>query len=107
MDQIIHTQKIGHSPATVSEWSIDGTFRISRHWTGTANVRYDVASNTTAQAGIGLQYRNECVDITLSASRRFTSSIILTPSTDFSFTVGLRGFSAKTNDKSYTRTCSN
>lgn len=93
--------------ATVSEWSIDGSYRISRHWIGTANWRYDVATNTTAQAGFGLQYRNECVDITLSASRRFTSSIILTPSTDFSFTVGLRGFSAKTSDKSYTRTCSN
>ncbi len=93
--------------ATVSEWSIDGSYRIARHWTGTANLRYDVATNTTAQAGIGLQYRNECVDITLSASRRFTSSIILTPSTDFSFTVGLRGFSAKTSDKTFKRSCSN
>jgi len=93
--------------ATVSEWSVDGHYRLSRHWTGTANWRYDVASDTTAQAGIGLQYRNECVDITLSASRRFTSSIILAPSTDFSFTVGLSGFSAKAGDKSYTRTCSN
>lgn len=93
--------------ATVSEWSIDGSYRLSRHWTGIANLRYDVASNTTAQAGLGVQYRNECVDITLSASRRFTSSIILTPSTDFNFTVGLRGFSTKTADKSYTRTCSN
>lgn len=94
-------------PATVSEWSVDGLYRLSRHWSGTAEVRYDVVSNKTAEAGLGLQYRNECVDLELSVSRRFTSSVILTPSTDFSFTVGLRGFSAQTSDASYRRRCSN
>jgi len=93
--------------ATQSEWSLDGYYRLSRHWTGTANWRFDVASRSTAEAGLGVQYRNECVDVNLSASRRFTSSIILTPSTDYSFTIGLRGFSAKTDDQSFTRTCSN
>ena len=92
-------------PSTVSEWSVDGLYRLSRHWTGSANIRYDVASNKTAEAGLGLQYRNECVEIELSLSRRFTSSVILTPSTDFGFTIGLKGFSAKTIDKSYNRRC--
>ncbi|MDU8926561.1 LPS assembly protein LptD [Alisedimentitalea sp. MJ-SS2] len=101
---------LGADPAedrasTVSEWSVDGLYRLSRHWTGSANVRYDVVSKTAAEAGMGLQYRNECVEIDLSVSRRFTSSVILTPSTDFSVTVGLKGFSAKTRDKSYTRKC--
>ncbi|UYV38899.1 LPS assembly protein LptD [Rhodobacteraceae bacterium D3-12] len=91
--------------STVSEWSIDGLYRFNRHWSGSANVRYDVASKTAAEAGIGLQYTNECIDIELSLSRSFTSSIVLTPSTDFSFTVGLRGFSANAGDKSYTRKC--
>ena len=58
-----------------------------------------------SRAGIGVTYTNECVDISLSASRRFTSSTILVPSTDISFTVGLRGFTTKTRDKSYVRTC--
>lgn len=92
---------------TVSEWSLDGLYRISRHWSGSANVRYDVAANKAAEAGMGLQYRNECVEVDLSLSRRFTSSIILTPSTSFSFTVGLKGFSARTRDASFTRTCRN
>ena len=93
-------------PSTVSEWSLDGLYRFDRHWTGSANVRYDVVSNKAAEAGLGVQYRNECVEIDLSVSRRFTSSVILTPSTDFSFTIGLKGFSARTSDKSYTRRCS-
>ncbi len=94
-------------PTTVSEWSVDGYYRFARHWTSTANWRYDVASDRTAEAGMGLQYRNECVEVNLSLSRRFTSSTILTPSTGFDFTVGLLGFTAKTGDKSYTRTCKN
>ena len=94
-------------PDTVSEWSIDGSYRFSRHWTGTANWRYDVSSQRTAEAGLGLQYRNECVEVNLSLSRRFTSSTIVDPSTDLGITVGLRGFSAQGFDNSYTRTCRN
>ncbi len=101
---------LGADPAedrasTISEWSLDGSYRFSRHWTGLANWRYDVASSETAEAGLGLQYQNECVEMTLSLSRRFTSSTIVEPSTDFGFTVALKGFSASTSDKSYTRTC--
>ena len=92
-------------PGTISEWAFDGSYRLSRHWTGSANWRYDVASDESVRAGLGIKYTNECVDIELSASRRFTSSTVLEPSTDISFTVGLRGFSARTQDKSYVRTC--
>ncbi len=94
-------------PNTISEWSVDGSYRMSRHWTGSANWRYDVASDRNVTAGIGLTYTNECVEAKLSASRRFTSSTILEPSTDLSLTVALRGFSVKNQDKSYVRTCRN
>ena len=92
-------------PGTVSEWAFDASYRLSRHWTGSAEWRYDVASDESVNAGVGVTYTNECVDVTLSASRRFTSSTILEPSTDISLTVGLRGFSARAEDKSYVREC--
>lgn len=92
-------------PGNVSEWAFDASYRLSRHWIGQADWRYDVAADDSVRAGVGLSYRNECVDVTLSASRRFTSSTILEPSTDISLTVGLRGFTTKTNDKSYARKC--
>ncbi|MEQ8258281.1 MAG: LPS assembly protein LptD [Roseovarius confluentis] len=92
-------------PNNISEWAFDASYRLSRHWTGNADWRYDVASDESVRAGVGVTYTNECVDVTLSASRRFTSSTILEPSTDISFTVGLRGFTTKTRDKSYVRTC--
>jgi LPS-assembly protein len=94
-------------PGTVSEWAFDASQRLSRHWTGSADWRYDVAQDRSVNAGLGLKYTNECVDIALSASRRFTSSTILTPSTNISFTVSLRGFTTKAEDKSYVRTCRN
>lgn len=92
---------------SVSEWSLDGSYRISRHWTGTANWRYEVGANRSTEAGLGMRYRNECVDVNLSLSRRFTSSSIVDPSTEVGITVGLRGFSAQGFNNSYTRTCRN
>lgn len=94
-------------PGNVSEWAFDANYRISKHWSGQADWRYDVASDEPVRAGLGITYANECVDVTLSASRRFTSSTILEPTTDISLTVGLRGFTTKTRDKSYVRTCKN
>ncbi|WP_297774285.1 LPS assembly protein LptD [uncultured Roseovarius sp.] len=94
-------------PSTISEWAIDGSYRFARHWTGHADWRFDVAEDRSVRAGAGVTYSNECVDITLSVSRRFTSSTILEPETNIGFTVGLRGFSATTRDKSFARTCRN
>jgi LPS-assembly protein len=93
--------------ATVSEWAIDGSYRVARHWTARGEWRYDAETDNSIRAGAGLTYTNECVDITVSVSRRFTSSTILEPETNIGFTVGLRGFSAATRDESYTRTCRN
>ncbi len=92
-------------PGTVSEWAFDGSYRVAKHWTGNAEWRYDAIADRSIRAGVGVNYTNECVDIAISVSRRFTSSTILEPSTDIGFTVGLRGFTTKTGDKSYVRTC--
>ncbi|SHG31594.1 LPS-assembly protein LptD [Cognatishimia maritima] len=91
--------------ADLSEWNLDGSYRMTRHWTGLANWRYDVASDATAEAGFGVEYRNECVKAKFEVSRRFTSSTTVQPATDYSFTVEILGFSTKTIDKSYTREC--
>ncbi|GAB4283545.1 MAG: LPS assembly protein LptD [Roseovarius sp.] len=92
-------------PFTNSEWTFDATYRLAQHWTGSANWRYDVVADNSVTAGVGLTYLNECVEISLSAARRFTSSLLLAPATSISLTVGLRGFTAKTADASYARSC--
>ncbi|MDF1854161.1 LPS assembly protein LptD [Pseudooceanicola sp.] len=89
----------------LSEWALDGTVQLAQNWLGSANWRYDLATRSTAEAGFGVTYTNECVEMEFSASRRFTSSTIVTPSTEFSFTVGLRGFSGNANGQRFARTC--
>jgi len=91
----------------VSEFALDGSYEINKHWTASANWRYDVASDRAATAGLGLRYENECVTLDLKVDRRYTTSTSVEPSTDFGFNIGLRGFSADTGTERYVRSCSN
>lgn len=88
-----------------AEWRFEGSYRISRHWTGSGEWRYDLADRRVDRAGLGLQYRNECVQVGASVLRRFASSTNLEPSTEFDLTVALTGFGTAASDKEYRRTC--
>lgn len=79
---------------SVSEWAFDASYQINPAWQISLDGRYDVAGNELAQAGAGVVWRNECVTVELSASRRYTSSISVDPSTDVRLEVELSGFSA-------------
>ena len=89
----------------MSEWVIDTRYRMNRHWTALADWRYDVVAEQSAEVGIGLEYRNECVRLGLSLSRSFINTGTSGPRTDIGLTLALMGFSVKSTDKSYHRTC--
>jgi LPS-assembly protein len=76
----------------VRELVLDSTYNMSRNWTAHLTNRYDLVAESTAQAGLKLNYRNECLLVDLSVSRRYTSSTSVEPSTDFGLTVELLGF---------------
>jgi LPS-assembly protein len=90
---------------SLSEWGLDGRYRLTRHWTGSAGYRYDLAQDSAARADLDLVYTNECVAIRLSASRTFASSVTLEGSTDFGLTVALKGFSTGGSAKEDRRRC--
>ena len=90
---------------TLSEWSLNTGYYLSDHWHSEGNIRYDLSADRTATAGLSLTYENECVQARFEISRRFASSTNLTPSTDLSLGVDLRGFGLSGSDTSYTRTC--
>jgi LPS-assembly protein len=92
-------------PQPVSEVSLDGTYDFRKHWTASADVRYDVERNRAATAGLGLTYNNECVSVDLSVRRRYTSSTSVEPSTDIGFNIGLRGFAASNGKERFVRSC--
>lgn len=75
----------------VSELVLDGNYRMRDNWTAFAAARYDLEADRANRAAVGVQYRNECVSVDLSLSRRFTSSTSVRPTTDFGLSVGLVG----------------
>lgn len=91
----------------VSEWSFDGSYRVSTHWTASAKWQYDLANDRSSSGGIGLEYQNECVIARFTADRDFADSSNLDPDTTFELTVELKGFSTGGDAGGYRRTCSN
>jgi LPS-assembly protein len=87
----------------VSELNVDVAYEFNRHFTGSFDVRYDLIAGSTAEAAVGLGYRNECVNVDLSLSRRFTSSTNVAPTTDVGLQVSLNGFGR--DGRPYARNC--
>lgn len=79
-------------PDPISELVLDGRYDLTATWTIRGASRYNVADSTFSQAGAVLTFRNECLNVDVSLSRRFTSSTTVQPSTDFGLAVELLGF---------------
>ncbi|MEF3047394.1 LPS-assembly protein LptD [Pseudotabrizicola sp. L79] len=78
-------------PDPISELLLDGSYKLTDNWTAFGQTRYDFEADRANRASVGLQFRNECVSVDLSLSRRFTSSTSVTPTTDFGLAVDLVG----------------
>ena len=83
-------------PDPTSELAFDGYYKLSEGWTGKASGRYDFEASRATKAGLGLEFKNECVVVDLSLSRRFTSSTSVQPTTDFGLSVELAGIGGGT-----------
>jgi len=83
---------IENRPDPTREVTLDAAYRFTPNWTGKASGRYDFALQTGTVAGVGMEFRNECMRVDLSLSRRFTSSTTVSPSTDIGLSVELVGF---------------
>jgi LPS-assembly protein len=85
----------GEDRATaVSEWTLATSVAIGDNWTLRLEGRYDTVRDAPVRAGVGLLWRNECVTVDLSLSRRYTSTETVAPATDLDLAVSLDGFSA-------------
>lgn len=79
--------------SVISEWSLDGRVQLNDAWAVSFDTRYDIVADAPARAGLGVEWRNECVTVDLSVSRRYTSSTTVDPATDYGLSVTLAGFS--------------
>jgi len=83
-------------PIDTSEIYLDTRFGLTPNWTAKTTARYDLVAARASDAGLGLEFRNECLTVDLSLSRRFTSSTSVEPTTDFGLAVSLLGFGSGT-----------
>ncbi|MBS1304143.1 LPS assembly protein LptD [Loktanella sp. SALINAS62] len=82
-------------PDPVSEYSFDGAFQLTPQWAVSLDARYDIAQNAPARAGFGVGWSNECVNVTLSVSRRYATSTTVQPTTDYGLSLDLLGFASR------------
>lgn len=80
----------------VSDFVLGGSYQINPWWKATASGRYDFVDDSYRTAAFGLTYRNECLNVDLSLSRRFTTSTTVSPGTTVGLSVELLGFGGGT-----------
>ncbi len=90
----------------ISEIRLDGRYRVDQNWLTQAVARYDLSESEPIRYGLGVTYQNECVQVNMTVSRRFTSSSSIEPSTEFGFTVALTGYSVEGGGQEFKRRCS-
>ncbi|MDU8945655.1 LPS-assembly protein LptD [Ovoidimarina sediminis] len=89
----------------LSELAIDGSYRIDENWTAASEWRFDADTSNTTSAGLGLRFRNECLAVDLSLSRRFTSSSNVEPATELDLRISLAGFGGSSERQAARRKC--
>lgn len=87
------------------EIALFGTYRIDETWNASADWRYDIQQSRGSEMGVGLDYTNECVTVSVDVNRRNFISSNLEPSTSVGFTVSLRGFAVQSGAESYRKSC--
>lgn len=90
--------------AAVSELSLDAGYQVNDFLKTTTSWRYDWNAERTSEAGLGIKYTNECVEIDLSVSRDFGTSSNTAGDTEFSWKIGLLGFGTG-DTKAVRRSC--
>jgi LPS-assembly protein len=79
-------------PIRTEELVFDSTIRLTESWNARVSSRYDLVQDRASRLGGNLTFRNECILVDLSLSRRFTSSSSVTPTTEYGLSVQLLGF---------------
>lgn len=99
---------LGESRTEVtSEWALDAGYIVNDNWNIGFNGRYDIDADSPVDAEILLGWQNECVKVEFSASRSYTVSSTLEPTTDYGLTVGIAGFGTSTSGVAPRRVCTN
>jgi len=96
---------VADSPVDRSEANIAMGYKLSENWSTSASLRRDLLANENIYGEFGLVYANECVEVAVSLSRRFTTSNNVPPDTNFDVSVKLAGFGGGASPRERAGTC--
>ncbi len=77
---------------TISEISLLASQTVAQRWNASITARYDAKSKALSKSGMAMVYRNECLQLDVSLSRRFATSSRVDPNTVFGLSVAFLGF---------------
>jgi LPS-assembly protein len=83
-------------PDDLRDWTFDIAHRFGTGWAGRAGWSYDFQQARFGTARAGFEFRNECLLVDLSLSRRFATSTNVAPSTRFDLRIELLGIGGGT-----------
>lgn len=75
------------------ELVLDAGYDMNDAWSTNLSTRYDLVADRASRAGVGVTFENECINLNLSLSRRYTSSTSVKPTTDIGLSVEFLGIS--------------
>ncbi len=81
----------GGTAEAAEEAAFDAGVALTPNWTVGAVLRYDIDSDSVVRAGGRIGYGNECIEVDLSVTRRFTRSQSVDASTAVGLSVRLAG----------------
>lgn len=76
----------------LSELTLDATYDINPSWSAALELRRDLLAERSVRSELGLTYRNECVRVDLSGTRRFRNTDGAEPTYSYGITVSFTGF---------------
>lgn len=88
-----------------SEWAVLAAFDVSDRWTATTRWRYDFTASRAVRTDLGFVWRNECVEVDASISRRYRNWDSDEQTTRFNLSVELLGFGRQADRPQLRRQC--
>lgn len=89
----------------ISELSAQLRLGLGPHLNATGTGRYDLTAREPTEAGLRLEYMNECLRVDLSLSRQLSTSTTVGSSTEFGLQVELLGFGGTAERVGPSRRC--
>jgi len=89
---------VENRPDAIEELVFDAGYDVNASWSTNLSTRFDLIADRATKAAMGVTFQNECINLNLSLSRRYTSSTSVQPTTDFGLAVeflGINGNSAQ------------